>query len=254
MSTATASKEQFGKIVSPEQWLAARKELLAKEKEFTRQRDALSALRREMPWVKVEKKYVFDGPLGKETLADLFDGKSQLLVYHFMMGPGWPEGCKSCSFLADSFDGSIVHLAARDTTMVVISRATLPEIQAFQNRMGWKFKWLSSNATDFNFDFNVSFTKAQVAQKTPIYNFQTAPFPSEEGPGMSVFYKNEAGEVFHTYSTFGRGLDSALEAYNLLDLTPKGRNEAGLPSTMDWVRHHDKYEGAAKSGSCCSGH
>jgi predicted dithiol-disulfide oxidoreductase (DUF899 family) len=229
------------KVVSEADWLAARSELLAKEKEFTRQRDALSAERRKMPWVKVEKNYVFDTASGKKTLADLFGGKSQLIVYHFMLGPGWAEGCKSCSYLGDHFDGALVHLAHRDVTLMAISRAPWPEIQAFQKRMGWRFPWASSYGSDFNFDYNVSFTKDEMASGKVYYNYAETEFPSEEGPGASVFYKGPDGSVFHTYSAYARGLDILVGTYNFLDLTPKGRDEAGLKHTMAWVRHHDKY-------------
>lgn len=240
MTTATMERTA-AKVVSPAEWLAARKKLLTKEKEFTRLRDALSRLRREMPWEKVEKKYVFEGANGKQTLADLFDGRSQLIVYHFMFGPGWKEGCPSCSYLADSFDGATIHLEHRDTTFVVISRATLPEIEAFKRRMGWKFKWVSSNGSDFNYDFRVSFTKEETTSGKPFYNYGTIVFPSEEGPGASVFFRKD-GEVFHTYSTYARGLDILLPTYNFLDLTAKGRDEEGIkPYAMSWVRHHDRY-------------
>jgi predicted dithiol-disulfide oxidoreductase (DUF899 family) len=235
----TASEKLNAKVVSPAEWLAARKELLAKEKEFTRLRDELSARRREMPWEKVEKKYVFEGANGTETLADLFDGRSQLVVYHFMLGPGWKEGCPSCSYLADSFDGAVIHLAHRDTTFAVISHATLPEIQAFQKRMGWRFKWVSSNGTDFNYDYQVSAKKNEDKGKV-YYNYSFTEFPSEERPGLSVFFKKD-GEVYHTYSTYARGLDILLPTYNILDMTAKGRDEDGLPHTMAWVRHHDRY-------------
>ena len=240
MATA-ASKSGSRKVVSHDEWIAARKEFLKKEKEFTRLRDELSRERRELPWEKVEKQYVFEGPKGRETLAQLFDGRSQLVVYHFMMGPGWKEGCPSCSFLADGFDGNIPHLAHRDTTFLVISRATLPEIHAFQKRMGWKFKWVSSFGSDFNYDYQVSATKEDIAKGDTYYNYAFVKFPTEERPGASVFYKNAAGEIFHTYSTYARGLDILLPTYNFLDLTPKGRDEEGLAFSMAWVRHHDKY-------------
>jgi predicted dithiol-disulfide oxidoreductase (DUF899 family) len=264
MPTAIPSKTEQTKMVSPSQWLQARKELLRKEKEFTRLRDELSQKRRELPWEKVEKNYVFAGPNGKQSLADLFAGRHQLIVYHFMLGPQWKEGCPSCSYLADHFDGMTVHLAHRDTTFAVISHATLPEIQAFQKRMGWKFNWLSSSANDFNFDFHVSFTKDQQAKGKVDYNYDQIEFPSDEAPGLSVFYKNDAGDVFHTYSTYARGLDLLVGTYNFLDLTPKGRDEAGLAHTMAWVRHHDKYGDGyavdakqsyvqpAKMHDCCS--
>ncbi len=250
------------KIVSRDEWLVARKAHLAEEKAFTRARDALSRKRRELPWEKVEKTYVFDGPNGKETLADLFDKNSQLIVYHFMLGPDWEEGCPSCSLIADHFDGAVVHLAQRDVAFVVVSRAPLPQIEAFKQRMGWHFKWVSSFGNDFNFDYQVSATPEEKAKGTAVYNYEETTFPSDERPGASVFYKNAAGEIFHTYSSYGRGLDILIGAYNLLDLAPKGRDEAGLSYGMAWVRHHDKYEGAVidpkaaykepkKSDSCC---
>ena len=229
------------KVVSNEEWLEARKAHLVKEKELTRQRDELSRQRRELPWVKLEKNYVFDGPNGRETLADLFEGRSQLVVYHFMFGPGWKEGCPSCSFLADHLDGTLAHLNARDVTLVVVSRAPLPEIEKFKKRMGWRFKWVSSYGTDFNFDYHVSFTKDEAAKGKMYYNYGMTYFPSEEAPGTSVFYKDAAGEVFHTYSSFARGGDILLGAYNYLDIVPKGRDEDGLAFTMEWVRHHDRY-------------
>jgi predicted dithiol-disulfide oxidoreductase (DUF899 family) len=249
------------KIVPRDEWLAARKAHLADEKAFSRARDELSRRRRDLPWEKVEKRYAFDGPSGKETLADLFAGKSQLIVYHFMLGPGWEAGCQSCSLLADHFDGSVVHLAQRDVSFVVISRAPRDEIEAFKRRMGWRFKWVSSFGSDFNFDFHVSFTPKQKASGTIEYNYQQSDFPSEEAPGASVFYKDAAGDVFHTYSSYGRGLDILIGAYNFFDLAPKGRDEESLAWSMAWVRHHDRYDGAAvdstatyiepKTKSCC---
>jgi predicted dithiol-disulfide oxidoreductase (DUF899 family) len=240
MASATGKSGQH-KVVPHSEWIAARKELLTKEKESTHLRDEISRQRRELPWEKVEKKYVFDSPNGKETLADLFGGRSQLAVYHFMLGPGWKEGCPSCSFIADHFDGMVTHLAARDITLTAISRATLPEIEAFKKRMGWRFKWVSSNASDFNRDYQVSATKEEAAGGPVYYNYEMQKFPSEERPGASIFYKDAAGDIFHTYSTYARGLDILLGAYNWIDLTPKGRNEEGLPHSMAWVRHHDKY-------------
>jgi predicted dithiol-disulfide oxidoreductase (DUF899 family) len=240
-------------IASHEDWIAARRELLKKEKELTRQRDELSRLRRELPWEKVEKNYVFDGPDGKETLADLFGGRSQLIVYHFMLGPGWREGCPSCSFLSDHIDGALVHLANRDVTLVAVSRAPFNEIEAFQKRMGWRFKWVSSNGNDFNFDYHVSFSKEEKANGRVYYNYDLVEFPSEEAPGASVFHKNASGDVFHTYSTFARGLDMLVGTYVYLDLVPKGRDEDGLDFTMSWVRHHDKYENRPVGAhSCCA--
>jgi predicted dithiol-disulfide oxidoreductase (DUF899 family) len=240
MATAT-SKREGPKVVPQAEWLAARKELLKKEKEFSRLRDQLSRQRRELPWEKVEKKYVFDGPGGKESLSNLFGGKSQLIIYHFMFGPEWKEGCPSCSFVADHIDGTLAHLAQRDVTLMAVSRATWPQIEAFKKRMGWRFKWVSSSGSDFNYDYHVSFTKDEVAKREMYYNYQTQEFPSEEGPGTSVFYKDAAGEIFHTYSTFGRGGDLLIGAYNYLDLAPKGRDEDALPFTMAWIRHHDRY-------------
>jgi predicted dithiol-disulfide oxidoreductase (DUF899 family) len=239
MESKTALMEDR-EIVSEADWLVARKDLLTREKEFSRQRDALSAARHSLPWVKIDKKYVFDGPKGKETLAELFDGRSQLIVYHFMLGPGWGEGCKSCSYLADHFDGANRHLPHRDVTFVVISRAPLSEIEAYQRRMGWRFKWLSSHDNEFNFDYHVSFTKEEEKANKVYYNYGTGEFMSDELPGLSVFYKDENGDVFHTYSTYARGLDMLVGTYNFLDLVPKGRDE-NPESTMDWVRRHDQY-------------
>jgi predicted dithiol-disulfide oxidoreductase (DUF899 family) len=232
---------KHNRIVSREQWLAARKQHLSQEKEFTRLRDELSRQRRELPWVRVEKRYVFDGPHGKETLADLFGGRSQLIVVHFMFGPGWEEGCKSCAFRADHLDGALVHLAHRDVTLVVVSRAPLSQIEAFKKRMGWRFTWVSSYGTDFNFDFHVSFTKDEMAKGQVYYNYDMREFGSEEAPGTSVFYKDETGDIFHTYSCYARGGDMLIGAYHYLDLVPKGRDEDALAFTMAWVRHHDRY-------------
>ena len=234
-------------IVPQDEWLKARKDLLAKEKEFTKARDALSAARRALPWTPVKKNYVFDGPNGKETLSDLFGGKSQLMIYHFMLGPGWVQGCPSCSFLADHFDGAVVHLAQRDVAFVVVSRAPFAEIEAYKKRMGWKFRWVSSDGSDFNYDYHVSFTKDQLAQGKVYYNYEmTEGF--DELPGVSVFYKDSKNEIFHTYSTYGRGGDILIGAYNYLDLTPKGRNESTI---MDWMRRHDEYENAGQAAACC---
>jgi predicted dithiol-disulfide oxidoreductase (DUF899 family) len=230
------------RIVSEKEWLSARKQFLRKEKELTHLRDQLSAERRELPWVKVEKRYVFDAPAGKETLAALFEGRSQLIVYHFMFGPEWEEGCPYCSFLADHIDGAAVHLNAHDVTIAAVSGAPLPKIQAFKKRMGWRFKWVSSEGNDFNFDYHVSFTKDDEAKGKAYYNYETRDFESEELPGVSVFYKDDNGGIFHTYSSYARGGDILLGAYNYLDLTPKGRNETGPAHNLtDWVRHHDRY-------------
>ena len=238
-------------IVSHDEWLAARKQHLAREKELTRLRDQVSAERRELPWVKVDKPYAFATADGKRTLAELFDGRNQLVVYHFMLGPGWTEGCKSCSFLADHFDGARVHLAQRDVTLIVVSRAPLAEIQAFQHRMGWQFPWVSSFGSDFNLDYHVSFTSEELARGKVLYNFELTEFPVEEGPGLSVFYRADSGDIYHTYSTYARGLDILVGAYNFLDLVPKGRDEAELSFTMDWVRHHDRYDAQPKAMAAC---
>jgi predicted dithiol-disulfide oxidoreductase (DUF899 family) len=228
-------------VVTRESWTQARKDLLTREKAFTRERDALSAARRELPMVKVDKKYVFDEVSGHRTLDDLFASRRQLVVYHFMLGPGAVEGCKSCSFIADHLEPSVVHLAARDTSLVAISRAPIEKIEAFKKRMGWTFRWLSSANTDFNFDYLVSARPEDVAAKRATeYNYEMTVFPSEERPGLSVFLR-EDGATYHTYSTYGRGLDLLIGAYNYLDLTPLGRHEEGLPHGMSWVRHHDRY-------------
>ena len=238
-----------------EQWLAQRLALLAREKELSRLGDELAEARRALPWVRMDKRYVFDTPEGPCTLADLFDGRSQLLVQDFMLGPDWEQGCKSCSFMADHTDGMLAHLAARDVGFVAISRAPLAKIERFRRRMGWNFRWVSSHGSDFNRDFGVSFTPAEVAAQSMHYNFAQRPFANDEMPGVSVFAKNGAGEVFHTYSTYGRGVEVMMGTYRLLDLTPRGRHEDGLDNTMGWVRHHDRYESApaAKAGGSCCG-
>src|SRR6516164_10237568 len=219
--TTTSIKQP--RIVSETEWLEERKQLLVKEKEFTRLGDQLSAQKRKLPWVKVEKKYVFDGPQGKETLADLFAGRTQLIVYHFMFGPDWEEGCPVCSMVADSFDGNAVHLAQRDVTLVVVSRARLAQIEAFKKRMGWKFKWVSSYGTEFNSDYHVSFTNHDLAKGPTFYNFSVRESQTEgEAPGLSVFFKDENGAVFHTYSAYARGDERGLGTYMFLDMTPKG--------------------------------
>lgn len=237
-------------IVSKERWVAERKTLLAHERELTHLRDQIARERRALPWERIEKDYVFDAPEGRRALADLFEGRRQLLVQHFMLGPGWEQGCPSCSFMADHTDGMTLHLAHRDTTFVAISRAPLAEIQRFRQRMGWQFTWVSSNANDFNFDFGVSFTPEEKAKNEITYNYGKQPFESEELPGVSVFYKDDAGDVFHTYSTYQRGVEVMMGTYNLLDLTPKGRDE-NPGQGMGWVRHHDRYEPAPAAGSCC---
>jgi predicted dithiol-disulfide oxidoreductase (DUF899 family) len=241
-------------VVSRDTWIAERKKLLAREKELTHLRDRLAQERRALPWVRVDQRYVFDTPEGPRTLAELFQGRRQLMVQHFMLGPGWEQGCPSCSYMADHTDGMNIHLAQRDITFVAISRAPLPEIERFRQRMGWRFQWVSSHGNDFNRDYCVSFTPEERAKGEVYYNYGMADFPVEEAPGISVFYKDEAGEVFHTYSTYGRGVEVMMGTYSMIDLTPKGRDEAGLPHTMAWVRHHDRYEqqpAAAPRSACC---
>lgn len=227
-------------VVSRDEWITARKELLQEEKALTRQNDELSRQRRELPWVKVEQQYVFDMPDGPQPLAGLFDGRNQLIIYHFMFGPGWEEGCPSCSFMVDHIDGPNLHLANHDVSVVVVSRAPLADLLPFKERMEWQFKWVSSYGSDFNGDYHVSVTQEDLdSGKQLFYNFE--PFdPDSEGesPGISVFYKDEGGEVFHTYSCYARGADILLGAHNYLDLTPKGRNES---DGIDWLRHHDRY-------------
>ncbi len=230
------------KVLDHDEWVSARKALLAKEKEFTRRRDELTKARQDLPWEAVEKSYVFDGPTGKETLADLFDGRSQLIVYHFMYGPDWEEGCKSCSYIADHFDPAIVHLNQRDVTMVAASTAPLAKLEAFKKRMGWRFKWVSAHDTDFNQDYHVSFSNEEMARGDATYNYKKQGFPSEEAPGASVFYKDGNGDVYHTYSVYERGLDMFITAYHWMDIVPKGRDEDHLNYTMEWLRLHDTYD------------
>lgn len=230
------------RVVTREEWIAERRALLAREKELTRLRDRLAAERRALPWVRIEKNYVFDTPDGRRTLADLFEGRRQLLVQHFMYAPGWEQGCPSCSFMADHSDGMNAHLEQRDVTLVAVSRATLAEIEHFRRRMGWRFKWVSSHGSDFNYDFGVSFTPEQVAQAPIHYNYGPWPYAYEEWPGISVFFKDDADQVFHTYSTYGRGVEVMMGTYNMLDLMPKGRDERNVEYKMEWVRHHDRYE------------
>jgi predicted dithiol-disulfide oxidoreductase (DUF899 family) len=239
LKTIRGTKEH--KVVSPKQWLAARKRLLVKEKKFSKLRDQLNRQRRELPWAKVDKEYVFDTPRGRRTLAQLFDGRSQLIVYHFMFGPGWKDGCPHCSFWADHYDSVNHHLGARDTTFVVISRAPLKEIAPFKKRMGWRFNWVSSNETDFNFDFNVSFTPEQIRSRKVFYNYVSGPMGIDEREGVSAFYRDKRGDVYHTYSSYARGIDLMNTTYNFLDLTAKGRDEHP-DHPQDWVRYHDKYK------------
>lgn len=236
-------------IASHDEWLIARKELLAREKELTRARDELSRRRRALPWVKIEKPYLFDGPNGRETLADLFGGNSQLIVQHFMFAPGWSEGCVGCSFGADHVDGARRHFEHHDVSFVAVSRAPLAEIEAYRKRMGWGFKWVSSYGSDFNYDFNVSFSPEQLAQGSVIYNYEPTSQATEEEPGYSVFFKDEGGDIYHTYSSYGRGNEEVIGTYMFLDLTPKGRNEGPGGNLTDWVKRHDAYDGGAES--CC---
>lgn len=248
MTTAIASTAiAKHPVVSDEQWLEERQKLLAREKELTHLRDRIAFARRALPWRRIARNYVFDTPEGKRTLAELFEGRRQLIVQHFMLGPGWEQGCPSCSFMADHTDGMNIHLQQRDITFVAVSRAPLADIRRFRQRMGWQFRWVSSHGSDFNHDFAVSFTQEELASGEVYYNYAKRPFPAEEAPGISVFYKDDAGEVFHTYSTFGRGVEAMMGAYLLIDLAPKGRDERPAPHMMDWIRHHDRYESAPQA-------
>jgi predicted dithiol-disulfide oxidoreductase (DUF899 family) len=229
-------------VVCREEWLAARTEFLHEEKEFTHRREALAAKRRQLPWVEIEKDYQFESTVGKVSLGDLFDGRHQLLVYHFMFAPEWSQGCKSCSLLADHYDPAIIHLNHRDTTMISVSRAPLAKIQAFRERMGWKFNWVSTIGDEFGRDFGVLFREQELSSGLNIYNYEREPYPISDLPGLSVFYRDDDGRIFHTYSTYARGLDIFINAYNFLDVTPKGRDEENI-EIMSWVRHHDRYDG-----------
>jgi predicted dithiol-disulfide oxidoreductase (DUF899 family) len=235
------------KVVPHEQWLEAHAAFLTREKQFTRARDELSRQRQELPWETVEKNYVFTGPDGKETLADLFDGRSQLVVYHFMFGPDWDAGCPHCSFWADNFDPAIVHMNQRDVSMVALSRAPYARLAAYRKRMGWKFKWLSSAGTSFNFDYGVSFTDDERKRGEAFYNFRKGDPGVGEREGVSVFYKDDAGKLFRTYSTYARGIDLLNTAYNYIDLVPKGRDEGGR--SQYWVRRHDEYPAPTRAGA-----
>jgi predicted dithiol-disulfide oxidoreductase (DUF899 family) len=237
------------RIVSQAEWTKARKALLAREKEVTKLHDQIAVERRALPWVRVEKNYQFEGPDGKETLSDLFNGNSQLIVYHFMFAPGWKEGCSGCSFIADHIDGANLHLPHHDVTLLAVSRAPWRELAPFKKRMGWKFKWVSSAGSDFNYDFHVTASPEQVEKGEAQYNYEKIDEPGEE-PGVSVFYKDGEGRIFHTYSTYARGGDILIGAHNYLDMTPKGRNET---ETMDWMRHHDRYEDKPKAAHGCCG-
>jgi predicted dithiol-disulfide oxidoreductase (DUF899 family) len=238
-------------IVTRDRWVAERKALLAREKQMSRLSDELARDRQKLPWVRVDTPYVFDTPTGQRTLADLFDGRRQLIVQHFMLAPGWEEGCSGCSFMADHVDGALPHLAARDLAFVAVSRAPLAEIERFRQRMGWKFPWVSSFGNTFNFDFHVSFREEERQRGEVFYNYGMTSFPHEEAPGVSAFIRDDQGQVFHTYSTYGRGVELMMGAYDLIDIAPKGRDEAGLSHGMDWVRHHDRYEAAKKPGGAC---
>lgn len=229
------------RTVTRDEWLAARLELLEQEKALSHQREAVARARRALPRVRIDKGYVFQGEKGAETLGDLFAGRSQLIIYHFMFGPDWEEGCKSCSFLAEGFDGAEVHLAQRGVTLLAASRAPLEKLLSFRDRMGWRFKWVSALETDFNREFHVSFTEDEIGGEV-YYNYHMGKFPSTEAPGLSVFQKDADGSVYHTYSCFARGLDALIGTYQYLDLVPGGRNEEDLPYTMEWVRHHDRYD------------
>ena len=240
MATNTIPETKH-RVVSHQEWLKERIELLAEEKELTRQRDQLTSKIRSLPWVKVDKSYEFDSLNGRVSLADLFGDKSQLIVYHFMFDPTWSQGCKSCSFIADHYDGIVVHLAHRDISFVTVSRAPIEKIEDFRNRMGWNFNWVSGANTDFGRDYGVSFTDQELADDKTVYNFNRKPYPIRELPGLSVFIKDEQDTIYHTYSSFARGLESFLTAYQYIDLTPKGRDEEQTGG-MGWLRHHDRYD------------
>lgn len=238
---ATVSAPAGHRVVSREEWLQERVALLGEEKELTRRRDAIAAKVRDLPWVKVEKDYRFAAPTGDVSLADLFGDKSQLVVYHFMFDPTWSQGCKSCSFIADHYDGIVTHLAHRDISFVTVSKAPIEKIETFRTRMGWTFPWVSSEANDFGRDFGVSFTDDELTGGEATYNFTGKAFGIRELPGLSVFAKDERGDVYHTYSVFARGLEDFLTAYRYIDLTPKGRDEEQTGG-MGWLRHHDRYD------------
>ncbi|NKN39556.1 DUF899 family protein [Agrobacterium sp. a22-2] len=237
-------------VVTREEWLEARKALLLREKEETHLRDKVRAERMALPWVRIETDYVFDTPSGRKTLAELFDGRSQLMIYHFMLGPDWEAGCPGCSFLADHLDGTLPHLNHHDVTLICVSRAPLAKIDAYKRRMGWKFPWVSSNGSNFNSDFHVSFSKDELASGSVFYNFRDTPTENahDELPGLSAFYKDEKGQIFHTYSSYARGGEELIGTLMILDRAPKGRNE---DSTMNFVRRHDEYEDQPKAAACC---
>jgi predicted dithiol-disulfide oxidoreductase (DUF899 family) len=241
MTTSTLASDH--RVVSREVWLKERIALLKEEKKITREQDAIAEKVRELPWVKVDKEYTFDALTGKKSLADLFESRSQLIVYHFMFDPTWSQGCKSCSFIADNYNGIVVHLAHRDISFVTVSKAPIEKIEQFRKRMSWTFPWVSGGGNDFGHDFGVSFTDEQLADNNTVYNFNQPPYPIRELPGLSVFLKDPQGKIFHTYSTYARGLDRFLAAYQYMDVTPKGRDEADSPG-MGWLRHHDRYDGS----------
>jgi len=242
-------------VVSPAEWLVQRQVLLAREKELTRLGDQIASERRTLPWVRLDKTYTFDTLDGPRTLPQLFDGRRQLMVQHFMLAPGWEQGCKSCSFMTDHLEGAQVHLQQRDLTVLLVSRASLPEIERFRRRMGWNLNWVSARDNDFNLDFHVSFPPEARVDGEVVYNYGRVAFPQDEAPGISFFARDDAGDVFHTYSTFGRGVEAMMGTYHLLDMAPKGRGEDGDAYGMEWVRHHDRYETApapAPVASCCA--
>jgi predicted dithiol-disulfide oxidoreductase (DUF899 family) len=236
-------------VMPRDRWLAERRALLAREMELTHLSDQIARERRALPWVRIDKAYVFDTPAGKRSLADLFGPHRQLLLQHFMLGPGWEQGCPSCSFMSDHLGGALPHLAQRDVAVALVSRAPIDQIERFRQRMGWDLTWVSSHGSDFNHDFQVSFTPEERATGEVFYNYAKRPFPQEEAPGISVFCKDAAGTVFHTYSTYGRGVEAMMGTYDLLDLTPKGRDEEHLPYTMAWIRHHDRYDAPARAAA-----
>lgn len=242
-------------VASRDAWLELRRALLAREKELTRLGDQVARERHALPWVRVDKPYTFATPDGPRTLVELFDGRRQLMVQHFMFGPGWEQGCKSCSFMTDQLQGAEVHLRHRDLSVVLVSRATLPEIERFRERMGWALRWVSAHDSDFNQDFHVSFSPQDRADGEVDYNYHRIAFPQDEAPGISFFVKDDAGEVFHAYSTYGRGVEVMMTAYRLLDMAPRGRDEAQMRFGMEWLRHHDRYDDApapAAASSCCT--
>lgn len=254
-TTTIATNGANHPVASRDDWLAQRRALLAREKELTHLGDQVARERHALPWVRLDKTYTFDTPAGRRTLADLFEGRRQLMVQHFMLAPGWEQGCKSCSFMADHLVGAKVHLEQRDLSLLLVSRAPLAEIERFRQRMGWDFAWASAHDSDFNHDFAVSFPPESRVDGEVFYNYAMTAFPQEEAPGISFFYKDEAGDVFHTYSTFGRGVEVMMGTYDLLDMAPRGRDEDALAYTMEWVRHHDRYEAdpaPAVAASCCA--